>query len=99
VLDVAAQLTLCKRYCDRNRKKMDRIYFERWLANTGAEVTFEGQGPTPAGPMEPEPEAWKAYLKDRYEEEEWAATAALYTWGALPANWRHKIVREMQRAG
>lgn len=99
-IDVPAQLRLAKRNRERAGKKLDRVWFERhWLSHTGREVTFDGDTLGSEVTTEAEPEAWRAYLKDRYGAEDWAATAAIYTWEQLPTNWRTKIAREMGQPG
>lgn len=50
-----------------------------------------------AATIEPEPEAWRMYLKDQYDAESWAESAASCTWADLPAQWRAKIYRETKR--
>jgi hypothetical protein len=98
-LDVDQELKAWAKYCQKHGKKPDRQHFERqWIANIGAPVEF-GPGTAPTAPVEPEPEAWRTYLKDEYGGEEWASTAACYDWPTLPANWRAKIAREMGRTG
>lgn len=79
----------------RKRKEFDRIWFERhWLPGCSEKVgTADLSSP---GAVEPEPEAWRQYLKDTYPDESWADSAAMYTWGDMPAHWRAKIAREMK---
>jgi hypothetical protein len=98
-LDLDRELRAWSAYCQKQGKRPQRPHFEAWLTNCGPAVELPGYSSTgqPAH-VEPEPEAWKAYLKDRYEGETWAETAAVYHWPELPANWRAKIAREMARA-
>jgi hypothetical protein len=97
-VEVTAQFRAWGVWCRRQNKRPDRYHFERqWLAQIGEAVELDGHGRTPgAGPVQREPEAWRLYLKDRYEGEEWAETAQCMEWSALPPNWRGKISREMQ---
>jgi hypothetical protein len=99
-LDIDAQLRAWLKYCQKQGKQGDRNHFEKhWLANLGLPVQYSDTRATGATSIEPEPEAWRMYLKDRYEGEEWAETAGCLEWSALPANWRAKICREMAKAG
>lgn len=72
-----------------------RKYFEeQWLPNCERPIQLT----TPTGAVmtvQPEPEAWRAYLKDHYEGESWAESAAASDWQSMPAHWRAKIAREM----
>ena len=45
--------------------------------------------------MAPEPEAWRQFLKDKYEGESWAESAAAYSWETMPEGMRSKIAREI----
>jgi hypothetical protein len=72
-----------------------RKFFEdEWLARAEPPIKLNGQQHT-SGPIEPEPEGWRQFLKDRYEDESWAESAAAYPWAQMPANWRTKITREL----
>jgi len=74
-----------------------RTFFEEeWLKKAERPVTLSGDAAAAGGPIETEPEAWRLYLKDHYENESWAQSAASCTWATMPANWRAKIYREMQ---
>jgi hypothetical protein len=98
-LDVGAQFQAWLKYCQKHSKTPDRNHFERhWLDNLGLPVTYAPGAAGPATPIEPEPEAWRAYLKDRYEDEGWAETAACCDWANMPANFRARIAREMKGA-
>lgn len=81
--------------CQKKFPSTGRVFFEtKWLANCEKAVTLKtanGQVIT----IEPEPEAWKLYLKDTYEGESWAASAAAYPWAEMPPQWRAKIFKEM----
>lgn len=96
-LSIELELRSWMTYCQKHQKRPQRPHFERWLEGSGPTVDLAAAG-AKAAPIEPEPEAWKAYLKDRYEGEDWAQTAAIYHWPELPAHWRAKIAREMARA-
>lgn len=71
-----------------------RKFFEdEWLARAERPIQLTGTA-THSGPIEPEPEAWRQMLKDRYQNESWAESAAAYPWAELPPAWRHKIAQE-----
>jgi len=92
-VDVRAELAACL----RAKPKAGRKWFERhWLANAEPPLRAPG-APASVAVIEPEPEAWRLYLKDNYETESWADSAAACTWSDMPANWRAKIAREMKR--
>jgi len=92
--DLRAELAKAK------AKKPDigrRFFEDHWLPNCEQPIQIQ----TAAGAtitIEPEPEAWKMYLKDRYENESWAESAAACTWTTMPSHWRSKIAREMKEA-
>lgn len=93
LVDIAAELR------EAGRKKprgVERLWFEEhWLPRCSAKV-----GTVTAGGevvIEAEPEAWRLHLKDHYEGESWAESAAALTWAGLPAHWRTKIATEMGR--
>lgn len=78
-------------------KKLERRWFEEhWLANITPVVEL-GQVQTAAA-VAPEPEGWRVYLKDNYDDQSWAKSAAAYTWASMPGNWRDRLTREMQGA-
>lgn len=92
-VNVLAELEAAKK---KKAGKVERVWFEtHWLPHVSPAVEFSGANG--GKPVEPEPEAWRAYLKDNYEGEEWAETAALREWAELPAHWRAKIAREIAR--
>jgi hypothetical protein len=98
-IDIDRELAAAMKNRQKAGKGLDRKWFEdHWLSNIGEAVVLDTQGGKAAPPIEPEPEAWRLYLKDRYEQEDWAETAACCEWAALPANWRAKIAREMREA-
>lgn len=66
-------------------------FVTHWLPGEAAPAVVGGRA------IEPEPEAWRQYLKDRYTDEGWAASAAMFTWSEMPPQWRAKIAKEMVR--
>jgi hypothetical protein len=96
-IDIDRELRTWQAYCQKQGKQPQRPHFEAWLRNCGPVVTLASTG-SAAVAIEPEPEAWRAYLKDKYEDEGWADTASHYDWAQMPANWRAKIAREMKGA-
>lgn len=98
-LNIPAEMAKAKSYVARARgqqAKLTREFFEQhWL--TKAEQTEVGAASfATAATVQPEPEAWRAFLKDTYPEESWAESAAICDWATMPANWRAKITREFK---
>lgn len=82
----------------KKQPRCGRRYFEdHWLPNCEQPIQIQTATGTTMT-IEPEPEAWKMYLKDRYENESWAESAAACTWTTMPSHWRSKIAREMKEA-
>lgn len=97
-IDVPAQLREAGQVQQRQGRKLERGWFEKhWLPNVTPTVNFaSGLGATSASAtISPEPEAWRAWLKDHHYDESWAETAAAYEWTTMPANFRSKIERGM----
>lgn len=89
------QLTLAETAQRLQGKDLERDWFEaRWLPKTSAVVRLGGGALASALPAEPE--GWRVYLKDEYEGESWAESAAACTWASLPGNWRERLLREYQ---
>ena len=83
--------------CVKKKVHVDRAYFENhWLKPMGKPILLHA-GTAAQTILETEPEAWRMYLKDKYENESWAESAAAYAWAEMPANWRAKIAREMKK--
>lgn len=79
---------------------VDLAWFEKhWLPAIGPVVNFTDYARTQpaAAHLEPEPEAWRAMLNERFHDEDWAKTAQSYPWPDLPRNFRERISREMRK--
>lgn len=97
-VDLNRELTAAAEDRRKRGKKLERAWFERhWLPNWSPTVNLDAH-PTAATAIDPEPEGWRVYLKDRYDGEDWAYTAGLMAWAALPVAYRKRIAREMKGA-
>ena len=82
---------------DRQKKgkRLERAWFEKyWLPKCSPVIKLDAA--QPARRTVAEPEGWRVYLKDQYENESWAESAGAMDWIAMPRHWQEQIVREMK---
>lgn len=95
-VDVTAELFKAERERRLKGKVVERQWFEtNWLPNCSPAVELSGT--VCSRNAVPEPEAWRAYLKEKYYGESWAESAGACEWKGLPVNWQVRIASEMTK--
>lgn len=101
-LDITAEALKAERERRLKGKMLERQWFEdNWLPKCSPAVVNVTKGANgsskEAEVVQPEPERWRVWLKDRYNGQGFGSDAERYEWPEMPGKWRAKILREMNR--
>lgn len=93
-LNIDAELGKMQAWCVANKKTPSQRRFVNWLNRAERPMVVQ-----PAGSVAqsiPEPEAWRAWLKDQ-EQIEWRESAMAREWSEVPRHWQKFIIERMGR--